>query len=195
MIKKRSYMEAKNFTKPNLEETKMNTKTKEDTVFRKTDRYNQYKIETKDVWQLFNMNPWTASAFKYLDRHEFKDSEESDLNKALYYLTEACSKVENSYTSEGIMGMCSIWKDPDFVNLETYEYILEKTGAVAEDVAGTDFIEVIDTKVIDLIIEDRGDKGNRYILVMLLLLEGQYHRALTMLKLTMKINGVTIHEQ
>jgi hypothetical protein len=45
-------------------------------------------IENFDVWDAYQMDPYTANAFKYLARWDKKGSPVNDLKKALHYIEE-----------------------------------------------------------------------------------------------------------
>ena len=45
-------------------------------------------LENFDVWDAYSLDPFSANAFKYLARHDKKDSSLNDLKKAAHYLAE-----------------------------------------------------------------------------------------------------------
>jgi predicted Zn-ribbon and HTH transcriptional regulator len=53
-------------------------------------------LENFDVWDAYEMDPYTANAFKYLARHDKKGSAFNDLKKAAHYLEEAILRMEEA---------------------------------------------------------------------------------------------------
>jgi hypothetical protein len=51
-------------------------------------------IENFDVWDAYEMDPYTANAFKYLARWDKKGSPLNDLMKALHYIEETIIRWE-----------------------------------------------------------------------------------------------------
>ena len=49
------------------------------------DHYKQGKMQVFDVWDAFDLDPYEASAVKYLLRHKKKNGRE-DIEKAIHYL-------------------------------------------------------------------------------------------------------------
>ena len=162
-----------------------------DTKFRKTDRYNQYNIETKDVWALFELNVWAGTAFKYLDRHDYKDDREADLNKVIYYMTEAVQRLKFAAIAHD--KVVTVYSHEHFIDSKSLEYIQDYfvlEGKPRKFVVDRD-------QLIDLVTRDRAEaeQSNFYAPAILLILKGHYQTALDVLKLLMVSDGVTIYDQ
>lgn len=53
-------------------------------------------LENFDVWDAYQMDPYTANAFKYLARWDKKGSPLNDLKKAAHYLEETIRRLEDA---------------------------------------------------------------------------------------------------
>lgn len=51
-------------------------------------------LENFDVWDAYELDPYSANAFKYLARWDKKGSPVDDLKKALHYVTEIPYRVD-----------------------------------------------------------------------------------------------------
>ena len=63
----------------------------------KPEYYNNSKISPFDVWDDWRLDPYTATALKYIKRAGNKPGNDAaeDLKKAITYLKEKVERVEN----------------------------------------------------------------------------------------------------
>lgn len=59
--------------------------------------YNDSKITPFDIWDDWKLDPYTATAIKYIKRAGKKDgeSEKDDLEKAIDYLKERIKRIDS----------------------------------------------------------------------------------------------------
>lgn len=155
--------------------------------FTRVTRYNLYKIETKDVFLLFGLGAFAATAFKYLDRCGYKDTVEENLNKSLYYL-KACIKCNRwvpqitfPINQEELRRSVT-----DLINPGTNQF-LNRIGLMSAS-------GYLQTSLVEAVIQDRTTGGTLYGPVMSLLLNGQFEGAYNMLQNLMNHFDIKIHK-
>ena len=154
--------------------------------FTKVERYNQYEIETKDVFLLYGLGAFAAPAFKYLDRCGAKDTVESNLNKTLYYLKQSvgCNALvpQIAFPAQVEVRQAAL----GLINPATNQY-LNKIGLESD--SGY-FIH----QLTEAVIQDRTTGGNHYTPAMSLLLNGRFDCAYNILRNLMNHFGIKIYE-